>query len=276
MSLSQSFIVAFGRQRAFWLRSSIPRESIMFQHHPRHSHHSHHSHPSEDTLFDGSGSFRDSSVSYTSESYALLPTPSSAGSTYPPKHYSLGPLQVEEQQKELSWRRRCVFIKRANDSANLCYLHRYMSPYYVVPIAVLVVQTLLLVLSWTFFAITITNPVPLSVEYAIKFSLHVQSVTMVTTLFASSISLLSGVCVPNPFFVDLAKQSLESNSLYTRAIRYALARFTATKVSLYAVFGAIKMANSSPIKNFTRPTWTIVSLLCVIAINAQTAGYVVP
>jgi hypothetical protein len=76
-----------------------------------------------------------------------------------------------------------------------------MSPYHVVPITVLVVQTLLLVLSWTFFAITITNPVPLSVEYAIKFSLHVQSVTMVMTLLASSISLVSGVCVPNPFFL---------------------------------------------------------------------------
>jgi len=171
----------------------------------------------------------------------------------------------------------CLY-KRANDSANLCYLHRYMSPYYVIPIAVLVVQTLLLVLSWTFFAITFTKPVPLSVEYAIKFSRHVQSVTMVMTLLASSISLVSGVCVPNPFscFDDVAKQSLESNSLYTRALRYALARFIATKVSLYAVFGAIKMANSSPIKNFTRPTWTIVSLLCVIAINAQTAGCVVP
>ncbi|KIM46962.1 hypothetical protein M413DRAFT_23278 [Hebeloma cylindrosporum] len=205
----------------------------------RHSHYSQHSpHPSEDTIFDASGSFRDSSVPCTSESYALLPTPSPSRSTYPPKHYSLGPLQAEEPQK-LSWRR------------------RYLTPYHVVPIAVLVVHTLLLVFSWTFFAITITNPVPLSVENAIKVKLHIQSVTMVMTLIASSISLVSGI-------------------LYTRAIRYSLARFIATKVSLYAVFGAIKMANSSPIKNFTRPSWTIVSLLCVLAINAQTAGHVAP
>jgi hypothetical protein len=75
-----------------------------------------------------------------------------------------------------------------------------MSPYHVVPIAVLAVQTLLLVLSWTFFAITFNNPVPLSVEHAIEVSVHIQSVTMVMTLIASSISLVSGVCVSNPFF----------------------------------------------------------------------------
>ena len=69
---------------------------------------------------------------------------------------------------------------------------------------------------------------------------------------------------------------LESNSLYANALRYALARLLATKVSLFAVFGVIKMSNSGPILNFTRPTWTIMSLLCAIAINAQTAGYILP
>jgi len=76
-----------------------------------------------------------------------------------------------------------------------------MSPYYVIPIAVLVVQILLLVLSWTFFAITFTNPVPLSVKNAIAVSVHIQSVTMIMTLIASSISLVSGVCVPNNLFL---------------------------------------------------------------------------
>ena len=75
-----------------------------------------------------------------------------------------------------------------------------MSPYYVTPITILVVQTVLLVLSWTFFAITFNTPVPLSVENAIEAKLHMQSVTMVMTLIASSISLVSSVCVPNPSF----------------------------------------------------------------------------
>jgi len=78
-----------------------------------------------------------------------------------------------------------------------------MSPYYVIPIAVLILQTLLLVLSWTFFAITLTNPVPLSVKNAIRVSEHMQSVTMTMTLIASSISLVSAVCVQTFFFVSI-------------------------------------------------------------------------
>lgn len=77
-------------------------------------------------------------------------------------------------------------------------MHSYTSPYYVTPIIVLVVHTALLVVSWTFFVSTLTTPVPLSVENAIKMKLHMQSVTMVMTLIASTISLMSSVCVPNP------------------------------------------------------------------------------
>jgi len=78
----------------------------------------------------------------------------------------------------------------------ICYLTfstRYLNPYYLYPVAVIVMHTLLLTLSWTFFSITINNPVPLSPRMAVKARDHIQSVTMVVTLLASFISVIAGV-----------------------------------------------------------------------------------
>ena len=103
-----------------------------------------------------------------------------------------------------------------------------MSPYYVIPIAVLILQTLLLVLSWTFFAITLTNPVPLSVKNAINVSEHMQSVTMTMTLIASSISLVSAVCVQTFFFVSIK----QLNKVWNRTVSILVLYDTLWRVSL--------------------------------------------
>ncbi|KIM38937.1 hypothetical protein M413DRAFT_29851 [Hebeloma cylindrosporum] len=131
---------------------------------------------------------------------------------------------------------------------------KYKSPYYVIPVAVLVIHTLLLVFTWTFMAITISGPIAFSSRDAINFQNNTQSVTWVVTLIASAISLLS-------------------TSLYTRAIRYSVARRLTNKVSLQTVVAGFTIAGPSWLKSRRQPFWLVASLLCFLAVNFQTAGY---
>jgi len=68
-------------------------------------------------------------------------------------------------------------------------------------------------------------------------------------------------------------QKLELHSLYTRAIRYALARRLASSVSLHTVLAGFKIAGPSWLRSTRQPLWMIGSLLCFLAVNSQTAGY---
>ncbi|KAJ3516018.1 hypothetical protein NLJ89_g1392 [Agrocybe chaxingu] len=184
------------------------------------------------SISSSSKTLRESGYYYSSESYALLGMPSSAKAAGGMKpSFSPAPSRNETPSR-LKW----------------------LSPYYLIPITVLVVHTLLLVCSWTFFSITISRPVALSPGIALQVEDHIQSVTMVVTLVASFISLISTV-------------------LYTKSIHYSLARFLGGGVSLYTIASATSLAEPTPLKNFMRPTWTIASLLLALAVNSQTAGW---
>ncbi|KAF8155742.1 hypothetical protein B0H34DRAFT_508552 [Crassisporium funariophilum] len=145
-------------------------------------------------------------------------------------------------------------LSESQETGKLGWRRRFFSPATILPIAILFGHTLLLAFSWTFFAITTSRPVALSNYLAVRARDHIQTVVMVVTLLSTFISLISAV-------------------LYTRAIRYSLARFLGGSVSLFTVASAIKMSQSSPIKNFIRPSWTIGAILCVLVVNAQTAGW---
>ncbi|KDR69960.1 hypothetical protein GALMADRAFT_128086 [Galerina marginata CBS 339.88] len=148
-------------------------------------------------------------------------------------------------------------IKNLQKKVNWNFTNRWFNPYYAIPIAVIIGQTLLLIFSWTFFALTLTEPVPLSYSAATYVQKNYQTVTLIVTLIAT----LLAVC---------------SVTLYAGAIRYALARSLArpdSTTSLYVIFASIHLSKATPIKNFIRPSWTILSILCALAVSIQTAGY---
>ncbi|CAA7267201.1 unnamed protein product [Cyclocybe aegerita] len=203
---------------------SIAMEDPYAAYRPRHSTHS--------SIASSSKTLRESGYYYSSESYALLGMPSSAKTADGMKpSFSPAPSRNETPSRP-----------------------KWLSPYYLIPTTVLVVHTLLLVCSWTFFSITISRPAALSPGIALHVRDHIQSVTMVVTLVASFISLVS-------------------TALYTRSILYSLARFLEGGVSLYTIASATRIAEPSPLKDFTRPTWTIAALLLTLAVNSQTAGW---
>ncbi|PPR04587.1 hypothetical protein CVT24_012015 [Panaeolus cyanescens] len=136
----------------------------------------------------------------------------------------------------------------------LSTIQRYTSPVYVIPVAVVFVHAFLLIFSWAFFASIIQRPRALSIPLAIAAEKRIQSVTLVVTLISSFISFGAAV-------------------LYRKAIRYSLTRFLAGRMTLYTLSASIRMSQSSVIKNFKRPLWTIGAILAIIAVNSQTAGY---
>ena len=52
-----------------------------------------------------------------------------------------------------------------------------MSAYYIVPIAVLAIHTVLLVFTWTFIAMMITGPIAFTPKNAVRFQTHMQTAT---------------------------------------------------------------------------------------------------
>jgi hypothetical protein len=74
-------------------------------------------------------------------------------------------------------------------------------------------------------------------------------------------------------FDNAAKDPMESRRLYTRAIRYVLARRLATEASLYTILAGFEIAGISLLKDVREPLWMIASIICFLAVGAQTAGY---
>ncbi|KDR80028.1 hypothetical protein GALMADRAFT_222940 [Galerina marginata CBS 339.88] len=158
------------------------------------------------------------------------------GSTTPAM-YALVPPSDEAQPKKPMMRRR-----------------RRISPRVFIPTAVIIIQSALLAFGWIFFGITISRPVPLPPLLASKIRNHNQSLTMVVTLISSFIAAVSSF-------------------LFTRAIRWSLARSLARPVSLYKVAATIRLATGSPIRDPSRLEWSIAAAVCLLALNAQTAGW---
>lgn len=146
-------------------------------------------------------------------------------------------------------------IRDLQNKANWNFNNQWFNPYHVIPVAVLVGQTLLLVFSWAFFAMTLSQPVTLSYSAATYVQKNYQTVTLIVTLIATFLSVCSMI-------------------LYAGAIRYALARTLAgSSTTLYVIFASIHISKATPIKNLIRPHWTLFSLLCALAVNFQTAGF---
>jgi hypothetical protein len=78
---------------------------------------------------------------------------------------------------------------------------------------------------------------------------------------------------PHQYYFGNAAKGPRNPSLYTRAIRYALARLLATSVPLPTVVAGFTMAGRSWIKDMKQPRWLILSVLCYAAVISQTAGY---
>ncbi|TFK63122.1 hypothetical protein BDN72DRAFT_929206, partial [Pluteus cervinus] len=120
---------------------------------------------------------------------------------------------------------------------------RFLQPKVLNPVLILTSQTLLLVFGWVFYGITSKRPVELPESLAMAYGLSPEKFTFVVTLIASLISIAS------------AHMSLSE------------------PVSLFAIASGVKVAAKSPLLNLTRPLWTFGSLICVIALGAQTAGW---
>ncbi|TFK63110.1 hypothetical protein BDN72DRAFT_902666 [Pluteus cervinus] len=129
-----------------------------------------------------------------------------------------------------------------------------LRPKVLYPILILTFQSLLLVFGWVFYKITSNQPVALPTHLAAAYKLVPQTFTFVVTLIASAVSIASAY-------------------LYSLAIRYMLVRSLSKPVSLFAITSGIKVAGKSPLLNFSRPWWTILSLVGVAALGAQTAGW---
>lgn len=146
-------------------------------------------------------------------------------------------------------------IKDLQGKVDWNFTNQWFNPYYVIPIAVLVGQTLLLVFSWAFFAMTLNQPVTLSYSTATYVQENYQTVTLIVGLIATFLSVCSMI-------------------LYAGAIRYTLARSLAgSSTTLYVIFASIHLSKATPIKNLIRPHWTLLSLLCALAVNFQTTGF---
>ena len=70
---------------------------------------------------------------------------------------------------------------------------KFLSLRFYAPTGVFIIQTLLLIFGWTFFAITRSKPVALPAYLATAAKGNAQSIIMVATLFASFLSAVSGL-----------------------------------------------------------------------------------
>ncbi|KDR80027.1 hypothetical protein GALMADRAFT_136589 [Galerina marginata CBS 339.88] len=131
---------------------------------------------------------------------------------------------------------------------------RRPNPRIFIPILVIFGQVSMLMFGWIFFFITFSKPRPLPPRLAVLARDHSQAVIMVVTIFSTILSVVSSF-------------------LYTRAIRYALARILAGPVTLYTVTSAIKVSTQSPIFNVAHLEWTIAAVVCALAVSGQTAGW---
>ncbi|KDR80026.1 hypothetical protein GALMADRAFT_265230 [Galerina marginata CBS 339.88] len=131
---------------------------------------------------------------------------------------------------------------------------RRFNPQTFIPMLVIVGQLAVLVFGWIFFFVTSSKPRPLPAHQAEFARDHAQDVTLAVITAATLLSVISSF-------------------LYTRAIRYALARILSEPVTLYTVTSALKVATQSPIFNVAHLEWTIGALVCALAVGGQTAGW---
>lgn len=147
-----------------------------------------------------------------------------------------------------------------------------LDPRVYFPTAILLVQSTLLTVGWIFFGLTISKPIALSDASAEVVGAHEKSVTMISTLLASLLSIITSLwalCHPSLFLPDIRYWM---HSFYSHSIRYSLTSFLTVPVSLFVISSSITVAQGAPITNFSRLKWTIAGLVSAIAATIQTAG----
>ncbi|TFK64272.1 hypothetical protein BDN72DRAFT_278172 [Pluteus cervinus] len=137
-----------------------------------------------------------------------------------------------------------------NDGVSMLY------PRMTRPILVLVFQSALLCFLWGFHWVTRRNAIMLPAAVVDAYYVYgTETFTFVVTLISSGITILTAY-------------------LYSLAIRHMLVIYLATTpTSFFAVSSTIKVAGKSPLMNFEKPMWTFASILCAVALGAQTAGW---
>ncbi|TFK73654.1 hypothetical protein BDN72DRAFT_875746 [Pluteus cervinus] len=133
---------------------------------------------------------------------------------------------------------------------------RLLYPRITNPILILIFQSALLCSFWGFFWVTRKNALTLPPAIVDTYYAYgTETFTFVVTLISSGITILT-------------------TFLYSLAIRHMLVMYLAiTPASIFAVSSTIKVAGRAPLMNFAKPTWTFASILCAVALGAQTAGW---
>ncbi|KAF8650604.1 hypothetical protein AX16_005174 [Volvariella volvacea WC 439] len=122
------------------------------------------------------------------------------------------------------------------------------------PALVIFGQLLFLAGAWGFYITAAIMPLPLPNSMAVMARNNPHTITYLVTAVGSCISILTGF-------------------LYSHSIRYALMMALSRPVSLYVVSSSISLAAQAPILNVKRWKWTIVGLVCALALGLQTAGW---
>lgn len=141
-------------------------------------------------------------------------------------------------------------------------------------IVIILRQLVVLAIAWVFFVLVYHyGPVPLPDKLATRTAIHPRSVTLVVTLVATALSLISGLYVPfvTPIFLCSNIPCLLS-SLFKRAMRYAITARLSRPISLFSLSNAVELSRGLVVWSFRHAQWTIISLICVTAISTMTAG----
>ncbi|KAF8649598.1 hypothetical protein AX16_005689 [Volvariella volvacea WC 439] len=127
-------------------------------------------------------------------------------------------------------------------------------PRVYMPILVILWQSAILAWGWGFYAVTRRRAIPLPDNLAVTVQERPRTVTFIITLIATLISINTG------FF-------------YSQAIRYSVAMSLSRPISLFSLSSSLKLAAKGPVLSIRHWKWSLVALVCVVALSAQTAGW---
>ncbi|TFK60154.1 hypothetical protein BDN72DRAFT_905215 [Pluteus cervinus] len=128
-------------------------------------------------------------------------------------------------------------------------------------ILIILFQSALLCTFWSFYFVTRRNAITISPGIA-------------NAYYAYGTETFTFVRVIQLFDLRVDGELMFESSLYSLSIRHLLVmHLAATPTSAFAVTSSIKVAGRAPLMNFAKPLWTFASILCAIALGAQTAGW---
>lgn len=163
----------------------------------------------------------------------------------------------------------------SQDRGQIGHISRYRQPISLAWATIVILGQLIIPsIAWGFFALVYQyGPIPLPDKMASRAATHQSTVTLVITLVGTTLSLVSALyvhyttsTVPSsniPYFLT---------SLFRRAMRFALTARFFRPISFFAFSSAVEVSRGSVVMNLRHAQWTIVSLICAIALSTMTAG----